>query len=239
MRCTDDAIVLHAIRHGDKRLILKVYTREHGLLTVVCSVSHSRSAKVRAAAVQALSIIQASLVIRQNREIQQLTDASITHVYSSIPFSLPRLCLAQFINEVLIKTLREQHHQPGLYDFVRNCLSFLDDEDSSVTNLHLYFMLGLSRFLGFEPRNNFSLAENFFDCREGAFTPVALAFPLGLGRGDSELFSAFLNSDILSAPYTGPVRQQLLEIMVAYFQLHVPGFSAVESIPVLREVLAG
>jgi DNA repair protein RecO (recombination protein O) len=238
MRFSDKAIVLQAIKHGDKRQILKLYTRGHGLLTAITTIGKTQAARVRAASAMRLSIINAELVVKQNREIQQLTEASPSTVLANIPISMAKLGIAQFLNEILIKSLKEQHPNPRLFEFIENTLVYLNDAERDYTNLHLYFLYHLSKHLGFEPRNNYSVTEPFFDCREGQYSGMSFAFPLGLGKEDSRIFSEFMKMNCLSTTLSKIRRHQLLDIFMAYYRLHVPGFNEVLSLAVLKEVMS-
>jgi DNA repair protein RecO (recombination protein O) len=204
----------------------------------VAHVGNAPSSKVKASSILPLSLIDAELIVKQNREVHQLTEASCYYVGSGISNSITKLSIAQFLNEILIRTLKEQSANPHLYEFIETCIKFLNDSDSTV-NLHLYFLTELTKYLGFEPQNNFSAQSPFFDCREGRFTSVSLSMPLGLNKEDSLLFSEFLKVRSLQAGISNTQRGALLEALLAYYKLHIPGFTEIRSLDVLREVLAG
>lgn len=238
MRVSDKAIVLQAIKHGDKKFILKLYTRNHGMLTLSTHVGKASSSKIKSSAILPLSLIDVEMIVKENKEVQQLTEASCYYVSTSISHSLTKLSIAQFLNEVLIKTLKEQGANPHLYEFAETCLKYLNDTDECI-NLHLYFLTEFTKYLGFEPQNNFSEQTPYFDCREGRFASVGLTMPLGLNKEDSFLFSEFLKINSLKTNITNSQRQILLEILLAYYKLHIPNFNEVKSLEVLREVISG
>ena len=238
MRVSDKAIVLQAIKHGDKKFILKIYTRSHGMITVATHVGTTGTSKIRSSAILPLSLMDVELIVKQNKEVHQLTEASCYYVSTGISNSITKLSIAQFLNEILIKTLKEQSANAHLYEFIETCLKFLNDTDECI-NLHLYFLSEFTKYLGFEPQNNFSPQSPYFDCREGRFSPVGLTMPLGLNKDDSFLFSEFLKINSLKTNISNAQRQILLEVLLAYYRLHVPGFNEVKSLEVLREVISG
>lgn len=239
MRVSDKAIVLQSIKHGDKKLILKLYTQHNGLITVAANASKSANAKVKSSSILPLTLVDVELVIKQNKEIHQLTEASCYCVFTNISTSLSKLTIAQFLNEILIKSLKEQSSNLHLFEFIETCFKFLNDAHEGYTNLHLYFLSELTKYLGFEPQNNFSIQTPYFDCRDGLFTPISLALPLGLSRDDSFLFSEFLKINSLKTNISHVQRQNLLESFLAYYRLHVPGFNEIKSLEVLKEVMLG
>lgn len=239
MRVSDKAIILQAIKHGDKKFILKIFTQHHGTLTAAAAVGNSTSSKIRPGAILPLTLVDVELVMKQNKEVHRMTEASCYCVNMDISTSLAKLSIAQFLNEVLIKTLKEQAGSPHLFEFVETCLKFLNDTQEDYVNLHLYFLTELTKYLGFEPQNNYSAQSPYFDCREGRFSPVGLTMPLGLNKEDSVLFSEFLKTNSLKTGISNEQRKVLVEILLAYYKLHVPGFTDIKSHEVLKMVLAG
>lgn len=239
MRVSDKAIVLQAIRHGDRKFILKLYTQKNGLLTAVTGVGSSAKAKIRSSSILPLNLIDIELVLKQNKEIHQLTEATCYHIHSGIAQSFSKLSIAQFLNEIMVKCLKEHHANMHLYEFMETCLRFLNDTgDDDHTNLHLYFLTELTRYLGFEPQNNFNPQTPFFDCRSGCFTGICLTLPLGLNRDDSFLFSEYLKINALKTKMNNNQRRAILDILLSYYKLHVPEFNEVKSLDVLREISA-
>jgi DNA repair protein RecO (recombination protein O) len=235
MRISDRAIVLQSIRHGDRKYILKLYTRGHGLLTAVAVPGRSASSKIRRSALLPLSLVDVQMTVRHNHDMQLLTEAAC-YLVRPTATSVNALAVAQFMNELLIKCLREQHANEHMYALVESSVMHLGEGDPR-PNFHLQFMKELTAALGFEPQNNYSASHPYFDCREGSFSSLALSFPLGLNREDSLLFSEYLGCDVTERQLSKAQRNFLLEAMEAYFGFHIPGFGQLRSVAVVREVL--
>lgn len=238
MRVSDKAIVLHNIRYGDKKSILKLYTKHYGCITVSAFVSNSPGSKIKPATVLPLSLIDAAFVLKQNKEMQQLNETSCYYVNSRFSLQIEKLAIAQFINEILLKTLKEQSANEHLFEFIETCIKYLNDSDNEFMNLHVYFLIELSKYLGFEPQNNYSEHMCYFDCREGRFGEMSLSMPLGLSSADSRLFSEALKCNPLKVNMSHTQRQLLLDILLAYYQLHIPSFHEIRSLEVLRDVFS-
>lgn len=237
MRVSDKAIVLQTVKHGDNKFIVKLYTHGHGLVTAVAVAGKSPSSKIKHGHLLPLNFIDAEFVLKQNREIQQLTEASCYQGNPGLPGSIAKLSIAQLMNEVLIKCLKEQQPNQHLFEFIETCLGYLNNSEEDFMNLHLYFLVELTRYLGFEPQNNFTDHNPYFDCRNGSFIPLSLAFPLGLNQEDSILLSEFLKINVLTARISNRQRKALLDFFIAYYNLHVPGFNDIRSLEVLKEVM--
>ncbi len=232
MRVSDKAIVLQAIKHGDKKFILKLYTHHNGLVTAAVALNKN----IRASNIFPLSLINVELILKQNKEVHQVTEASSYYILSDISNSLSKLSIAQFINEILIKAIKESATNQHLYEFIESCLIYLNDTQQEFINLHLYFLSELTKFFGVEPQNNYSLQTPYFDCREGQFSNMSLAFPLGLDKEESVLFSEFLKINALRSNISKEQRQVILDVLLAYYRLHFPGFNTIKSLEVLKEI---
>jgi len=234
MRITDKAMVLHCTRYGDRKYILKLYTQQHGLLSV-SAIAGKQNAKVRTSALLPLTFIEVEIDHRQNRDVHHLSEAKV-FLSPDWSGSLAKLCIAQFLNEVFYKALREQGAHPEIFDLLLEVFTILEGSDKNYLDIHLFALSELSKMLGFGPQNDMEHGGPFFDCREGCFGPTALPFPLGLDGQDSILFSNFLNTSFVQSQFNNSERRRLLDIFLAYYQLHVPGFGDLKSLEVVRTV---
>jgi DNA repair protein RecO (recombination protein O) len=237
MRISDKAIVLQNIKLGDRKFLVKLYSREQGLLTLACTAGKAAGAKIKFSGIQSLNLIQAEMVVKQNKDVHQLHEAHCYYVYDKIPFNFSKLSIAQFVNELLLKCLKEQQANPHLFTFLETCLCYLNDEEQQYINLHLYVLQELPKYLGFEPQNNYGGNNLYFDCREGCFTPHILTYPLGLNADESVLFSEFLKINCLQSALSAVQRSTLIDIYVAYYKHHIPAFNDLKSLTVLKTVM--
>lgn len=236
MLVKSEAIILQNIKYADKKAVIKAFTKQHGLLTFSTIITKSPQSKVKPAGVLPLTVTELSYNLKQNRDIQLLTESNITYVYDDIPRNYLKLAIAQFMNEVLIKCIKEHVGNEELFAFVVNAYKWLNEAKENYSNLHIYFLLELSKHLGFEPNNNYSATDKYFDTREGKFTPIELGFPLGLNNIQSKLFSYSLGEGLLNKPFTRAERNELIESYLAFYKMHVAGFSDLKSPAVLKEL---
>ncbi|MBK9285585.1 MAG: DNA repair protein RecO [Sphingobacteriaceae bacterium] len=238
MRVNDKALVLQAVKYGDRKSILKLYTREHGLLSVAVVTGSSPKAKVKTSSILPCSLIEAQLIVKQNKDVQQLNEAFCYCPNENITGNFAKIGIAQFINELLIKTLKEQSSNFILFDFIEQFIKYLNECDNNLNALHVYFMLELSIYLGIEPQANFDNINCFFDNREGRFVAVHLPFPMGFDREESQLFNEAIQNNSPEKKWSKEHRIKLLDLLLAYYQMHIPGFSPPKSHIVLKEVMS-
>ncbi len=233
-----EGIVLQNIKYADKKSILKIYTRNFGLITFNSFVSNAPSSKTKPALVFPLSQVEICFSNKQNRDVQQLVETRSLNVYSDLNKNYSKLGIAQFLNEVLNKCIKEQSPSEELFDFICEGYKWLDEQTENYGSFHIYFLFELTKHLGFEPHDNYEPGVCYFDTREGKFTSIQLSFPLGFDKAQSELLRKLFNADLLHVNFTKTEKAELLDCLLAYYRLHVAGFNEVRSLEVLKELFA-
>ncbi len=234
------AIVLNSVKYSETSLILKIYTEEFGLQSYMVRGVRSKSAKIKPALLQNLSLIDLEVYHKEKKSIQTIKELRPDYTFTSIPFNMKKSAIAVFMNEILYKSIREEEQNTGLFGFIYESVKLLDMESGINPNFHLLFMVQLTRFLGFFPKNNFSAGINVFDLQEGLFKNTDIPGDLLLQMPASQYLSILLNSsfdNIKTLSIPAKIRGLLLENLIRYYSLHLPGFGTVKSHIVMKEVL--
>jgi DNA repair protein RecO (recombination protein O) len=142
--------------------------------------------------------------------------------------------MALFMAEILYRSLKEEEGNPGLFHFLHQFVLFLDSKKIAYHHLHVFFLIELSRYLGFYPSNNYSGDTPYFDLVNGEFVtrkPVHnhyLAQPL----------TRTLHQLMHSAGNPVQVRDKFafLEKIIDYYKLHLEGMGDIKSLAVLKDV---
>jgi DNA repair protein RecO (recombination protein O) len=240
MQQTIQGIILQNTKYQDKKNILKIYTLQHGLQSYAIHLGHSKTSKIKPAHILALNQVEFIEHTRKTREVQKISEMHVTLVYQQLFIDLNKNCIAVFLNEVLIKSLKEHHHNEELYFFVCGKLKELDASDKNDPDFHLHFLIELSKHLGFYPNNNYSEKNCLFDLQEGIFTDTVPLHPYYVNSEISFEFNKLIaaNFNERDISFTGQIRGELLQTLLLFYRLHIPNFGEVKSIQVLKEVLA-
>lgn len=145
-----------------------------------------------------------------------------------------------FLNEVLYKSLRQHEPDEVLFEFLFHAIEILDSLNAGLANFHLYFLLRLTRFLGFYPDKTFASPAVWFDLKDGNYSKAQPAHPLIIEPPLTTIWINILNSNFDSLQnlhISGAERKVLLEKILKYYQLHIEGFGEIRSVGVLEEVL--
>lgn len=236
-----DGIILHTVNYSESSIIAKIYTREFGLQSYMISGIRNKKSKHRSALLQPLSLVDLIVSNSNKGGLHRITEINLLHPYTDIPYQVIKSSLVIFLNEVLYKALKEEQGDAELFDFLKNALLVLDLLQESCAAFHIYFMLQLSPYLGFAPQGQATTEYPFFDLLEGRFSSVIPSHSRYLPENSSRLFQELMKSDFENfylIPLTRNQRKELLQAMILYYQLHVPGFGELKSLQVLEQVIS-
>lgn len=236
-----DGIILHTVNYSESSIIAKIYTREFGLQSYMISGARGKKSKHRSALLQPLSLVDLVVSNSSKGGLHRITEINLLHPYVEIPYQVIKSSLLIFLNEILYKSLKEEHGDPELFDFLKNALLVLDLRQESCAAFHIYFMLQLSPYLGFAPQGQPDEQHPFFNLVEGRFTAVIPSHSHYLSENNCRLFydlitAGFENFHLI--PLTRSQRKELLQAVILYYQLHVPAFGELRSLSVLEEVVS-
>ena len=233
------ALVLHAIKYGETRLIVDMYSRQHGRLSFIVSLPKSPKSKVRKQYFQPLTLLEIEADVRPKVQLQKVRDVRLAVPFATIPFDPHKCAISLFVAEFLCHALRGEQQNAPLYDYIANSLLWLDSQESHYANFHLVSLMRLSRFLGFYPNLEHYAAGDYFDLRESVFTPQPPLHRDFLMPQEAEKIQVMMRMDYPTMHLfrlSHQERNRLLEIALNYYRLHLPDFPELKSVGVLQDL---
>jgi len=233
------AIVLHALKYGETRLIVDMFTREHGRLSFIVSMPKSQKGKVKKQFFQPLTMLEIEVDVRPRLQLQKLADVRLLTAYSSIPFHPEKLAISLFVAEFLYHALRGEQQNVLLFYYVQNSMIWLDEREGSFANFHLVFLMRLSRFLGFYPNLEHYRSGCYFDLRDSVFTEQVPLHRDFLMPDETSKIQLMMRMDFPTMHLyrlNHKERNRLLEVALTYYRLHLPDFPELRSLSVLQEM---
>ena len=206
------AIVLHAIKYGETRLIVDMFTKVFGRQAFIVSIPKTPKGKVKKQFFQPLTILEIETDIRPKLQLQKLHD-------------------------VRYYALRSEQRNELLYEYLENSIVWLDGQQSSFANFHLVFLLRLTRFLGFYPNLDDYKDGDYFDLRESVFMPMPPVHRDFLHPEEAQKVQLMMRMDFPTMHLfrmSHQERNRLLEVSLKYYRLHLPDFPEMKSIEVLQ-----
>ena len=233
------AIVLNSLKYGDTSLIVRCFTLKEGIKTyLIRGVLKAKKGKIKAAYFQPLTQLKIEANHNNKGNLNSLKEVQILNPYKSIYSNIFKQSIVFFLAEILSNSIQEEEENGSLFSFIEASLIWLDTHDK-ISNFHLLFMLNLSKYLGFYP--DFSGADSsYFNLVDGVFTSSSLdkdvLFGDDLNQFKKLLGTTFDSIEVIE--FSKRERQQVLGIIIRYFELHLEGFRKPKSLGVLETVFS-
>lgn len=232
------AIVLHSFKYGESRMIVDMFTSEAGRLSFAVPIPKTPKGKLKKQYFQPMTLLEVECEVRQRVQLQKLKDARLLTPYATIPFSPEKLAISLFVAEFLYHALRSEQQNEPLFAYVCDSMQWLDMATTGYANFHLTFLMRLSRFLGFYP----NLEENdslLFDLREARFCSVVPLHRDFLNPDETKMIHLLMRMSYPTMHLFRLSRQErnrITEVLLHYYQLHIPQFPELKSLSVLQEL---
>ncbi len=233
-------VVLHCMDYSETSIIARVYTEQLGLQSYIVKGVRKKGARIKRNLFAPLSIIQLIANHKEGEGLRVMRDASCEHQLNAIATDMAKTAVSIFMSELLSRTISAQMADPNLYYFIENAALNLENTQESIAGFPLAFTVGLTRFLGFDPHNNFSPENSYFDMTGGNFCSHPPGHPYYFSSPLSDTFSEVLSAidaGIISIKADHKTRNDLLLRMLEYIRIHIPAFGEMKSVQVLSDVL--
>ncbi|MCX6284192.1 MAG: DNA repair protein RecO [Bacteroidetes bacterium] len=241
MLVTTRGIVLHSLKYSETSIIVRIYTEARGLQSYLFKGIRSPKSKTKAGLFQPLTLLEVVASLKEKTSLHTSKEVRLFQPYLSIPFDIRKSSVALFINELLYKSIREEETNQELFDYLwRSCL-LLDSAEDSLNCFPLVFTAELTHFLGIQPQPGYTEKKTVFNLSEGQFQVMIPEKDAYILPEHGKLFHSLITTTIAeqSRLHLKPaVRRSLLDSILLYYQIHIPGFKPMNSHHILHSVLS-
>jgi DNA repair protein RecO (recombination protein O) len=240
---TTRGIALHTVKFSETSIVVKIYTERFGLQSYLVRGIRKEHSKTKAGLFQPLTLLDLTVYHKGKTSLQAIKEVSILRPYHSLPFDIRKSSIALFINELLVRSIREEEENRELFGFLYETCLELDAATEGLSFFPLVFAVALTRFLGFYPRIEGKHGYDIFNMADGVFQqqipdhknyllpPMSLLLKEIIGSGSYHPDFGILSEDFRR------LKNDLLEGMLLYYRLHLPAFGEIRSHKVLHTVL--
>lgn len=232
-------IVLHSLKYSETSIIVRIYTEAHGIVSYIVRASRSKKSAMKPGIFQPLTILDFVAYHRKKTKLQTIKEITHCYHFTSIPYDIKKSSVAIFIAEVLYKTIREEEQNRDMFDFIHRSVLSLDATEGRIAEFHLYFLIELSRLLGFYPHDNFNENNIFFNLYDGHFQEYPPEHFYFIEKELSEQLHKLIGSSYHESKNTGisaESRKELINKLLDYYRIHLSGFNVIHSNQVLEEI---
>lgn len=232
-------IVLNSLKYGDSAMVVHLLTDALGRQSyMVQGVRSNRGRGSKLALFQPMFALEFEGLTSSRQQMHRFREVQSGIVLQRMPFDVRRSTIALFMAEVLYRLVKESEPDSQLFDFVWESIGALDRMEEGVANFHLWFLVNLSRFLGFYPGNEYTSGA-WFDACEGSYTVQKPPHATVMTPENARLMNDFVECDVRCLAEIGLNRAQrsaFLEALLTYYGYHLDAIHAVQSVRILQEV---
>ena len=232
-------IALNPVKYSDSSIIARLYSKEYGRISIMIKGVNSRKKGKRSILFQPLFVLDLEIYYKASRELQIMKESTVSFAPYNIYSDVKKSCVAMFLSEVLTSVLREESPNVELFNFIEESTKYYDQSGDGFANFHLAFLAGLSSFLGFEPRKKVNDSQIFFDMKNGSFTEMPPVHGYYSNIENSSILARIFASsfdNVKNIALTGKQRNEILDDLLSYYNLHLSGLTSVKSLEVLKEI---
>ncbi len=230
------AIVLARIKYNDTDAVVKTYTAHTGFTVFfVRNFFKGRQARLKKALYQPNALLELTFDFKNKGQLEHIKEARIQYHYKNINRDFDKLNISSFLREILLESLKNEQIDPDLFQYIYSQFVALDQDDFH-PDFHLIFLLKLTRYLGFFP--DLQTKGLYFDLFNARFTDQIPLHPY-LNSEESFLFKSF-SGMIFATEKEKKInrkdRKLLIEILLRYYQQHLPQFKIPKSVKILNQI---
>lgn len=234
-------IILHSIKYGDRAHIVYVLTEAFGRKSYWVNSARGGKPVISKSktTLQSLTIIEYIGKGSSKGDFHRFIELSTSYFPENIIFDYTKGVISLFISELIFRMVKSDEQNNILFDYISQSIYALNDLKLGVANFHLYFLLNLTRFLGYYPNENYD-DDTFFDLTQGGYVVLRPKHGLYIEKKESrdlyELQKVSLD-ELDSLKFNRMTRNTLLEALIAYLNYHYGSNTKLSSIDILKEIL--
>ncbi len=215
-----------------------MYARKLGRISCMVNRARNKKSGFAPSFFQPFNILQTEIYYNQKKEIHPIKEVYLLNSFSGLTTDPSRLVIRMFLTEIMNRCIRYQHTDEELYGFLSDSIYRFARENQSPANFHLYFMIELTRFLGFYPVNNYSKNEPIFDLLNACFVSEKMGSQT-LSTEFSFILHQFLeleSENWWEIPLNSTQRRYLIEGLLNFYTIHTGSNMNIKSLEVFSEI---
>ncbi len=230
-------VVFHTVAYSDKASFVHVYTERFGRVAFLLPQSQGRKSRMLRPLFRPFSYLEIDCEKASNQDIFRLREVRQIELWQHLYYDPVKNAVALFLTEVLSHLFREPDANPSFFDFLVQSIALFDIIEDGKANFHLWFLLRLSGFLGFEPNVDTYKEGLFFDMVEGSFVSSLPSHSHFLQPHEAVAFAMLMRmtpQTLHRFRFSRGERKQIIEHIMTYYRVHNAGYPEIRSLEILH-----
>jgi recombinational DNA repair protein (RecF pathway) len=223
------SILLRKTRYKDNLYIIRVFTKEAGLLDARVRVS--LKGKIHPSLLDPMNVLMASFKKTRHPEYFEMDEASLE--FSPILNKPSVFLILNVIREICLKTLHDLSPDERKFTLLEeNIYQTVKWESHIPRGLMLSFLRDWANASGIMPAGKNTNEEKYFSISEGKFVLHHASDGLTLNESLSELMNDFIQTGLIPHAH----EQVLTDVWIKYMQFHINELKVLKSIEVIKDL---
>lgn len=239
MLCKTDGIVITSLKYGETSLIARIFTRALGMQSYLARGARKARSRNKQQLFQPLTLVSMVAYHKGGEGLQHIKEICFGQPLHSIPSDIRKTTIALFLSEVFHHALKNQEANEELFDQMVEWIAHLDRTERGLSIFHIAFLLRVSKYLGFQPRDNHDAQHCYFNLQEGVYERHYGNAQAHLDKPLSESFLRLSKATLATVDSLIIPREhktELLRKVAEYYRHHIAGMPALHSLTVLETV---
>ncbi len=214
-------IVLDTFKFKETSVVCKVFTLQHGCISVIIHGVGKQKSEFNLIHLQPLSEIEFVVYLNEKKGISKVKELHLLATTFGLEPNMSRYSISIFISEIVLRTFKEWETEPDLYDLLHYVSQIIGASNQTIHDVHLFFISKYTEILGFSIKSDI---EN---------DPL-----LGLDQNSkNSLFALVQLVDYQPFCVNKNSRSCLIKFFMNYLERHIE-MPKIKSLQILEEVLS-
>ncbi len=236
-----DGIVLNISIYDDKKSFVHIFTEDFGLVSYSIPNTHSKRSKLRRSLFTPFTILEMDVTHHPDRSIQKINEARVKNIMMELYADPIKNGVTLFLAEFLSKAIKPGDNSPALFRFIVDSANLFDLMNEGKANFHLLFLLKITEFLGFRINRESYSQGAILDLMEGRYAHSIPPHPYYLSPELSyeiHYLTEASFTDLQKINISRDKRNEILDILLQYYTLHIPAMKKVKSVEILKTLFS-
>jgi DNA repair protein RecO (recombination protein O) len=232
-----EGIIFKIVKYAETSIICDIYTSTKGLRSFIVSGIRTSKKGNNASIYQPGNIVHLISYDVAPEKLARIKEIHLVHAYQNVISDVVVSSILMYCIELSRNVIMDSERHEDLYEYICNFLKDIDQNKHNKVIAPVKFMIDMSVLLGFGPLNDYDESSKpLFDTLEGCFTDQSVP-NRNLSLKDSFNLQKVLNDISHLLQLSREERAAIIDNLILYYKMQVPGFRDLKSIEIIRQVL--
>lgn len=232
-----EAIVLRTQKYQDSNLIARLYTQQFGAKSFLLSGYGSARTRTKYSYFQSLSIVEIVFMEKAGVSLHKITESQSVVFLKDAQTDPVKLAIGLSMMEIFYDCVKDEEADAQIYQLLKGMILALDEAEDKVIHLFFFFLVQMTKVLGFFPNNEVE------DSEKNMVFNIQTAMIKNGENGNHRFCQLLLwfmyvkMENCREITFSQQDKKEFLANIFAYYYEHIHGFKYPKTLQVFAEIL--